>query len=188
VAELNAGDLEMFGRFRIGADLVASAQIQRVTSTEARRDGFSLAAHAAADLSGIVFPYLHPLNGHAATSRLRRDRPDTIRRARSRTSVSRHTGITATYFPPGSQALLADTSVSVVIVETEKSALALAALAERCSWRLLVIATGGCWGWKGKTGFEGGTSASAYHPDRGGDLRIMQQLNGLIEVVRKQLC
>ena len=73
---LTTTDLEMFGRFGISTQLVSAAGVRRVTNAEARRDGFSLAAHTSADLSGIVFPYLNPLDGHAATSRLRRDRPE----------------------------------------------------------------------------------------------------------------
>jgi Domain of unknown function (DUF3854) len=49
---------------------------------------------------------------------------------------------------------LTDTSIPVVIAETEKSALALAALASRYARKLLVIAVGGVWGWKRKTGTE----------------------------------
>ena len=47
-------------------------------------------------------------------------------------------------------------TVPVVIAEAEKSALALTALAGRHGRRLLTIGTGGCWGWRGKTGIEPG--------------------------------
>jgi DNA-binding CsgD family transcriptional regulator len=168
VAELNAADLEMFDRFRIGAALVAYAQVHRVTDAEARHHGFSLAIQAAADLSGIVFPYLHPLNGHAATSRLRRDLPERDPAGKVQNKyLSPHGDNRHLYFPPGSQPLLADTSVPVVIVEAEKSALALAALAERCGRRMLALATGGCWGWKGKTGFAAGPGPGERDETRG---------------------
>jgi hypothetical protein len=57
---------------------------------------------------------------------------------------------------PGARALIGDVTVPVPIVEAEKSALALTALGVRAGRRLLAVATGGCWGWRGKTGIEPG--------------------------------
>jgi hypothetical protein len=42
----------------------------------------------------------------------------------------------------------------VILVEAEKSALALTALAARTYRKMLVIAIGGCWGWKRKSGMH----------------------------------
>jgi hypothetical protein len=168
VAELNAADLAMFDRFRIGAALVAAAQIRRVTDAEARHAGFSLAIHAAADLSGLVFPYLNPLSGHAATSRLRRDRPERDGAGKVENKyVSPFGDNRHLYFPPGSQKFLADPSVPVMMAEAEKTALALAALAERCGRRMLIVATGGCWGWEGKVGLEQGPDPGERSEKRG---------------------
>lgn len=56
------------------------------------------------------------------------------------------------YFPPGSGALLSDTSADIVIVEAEKSCLAITALFGQMRRKILCIATGGCWGWRGRVG------------------------------------
>ena len=58
------------------------------------------------------------------------------------------------FFPPDVVDLLSDISVPVVIVEAEKSALALGALAIRTERPMLPIAIGGCWGWKRKSGIR----------------------------------
>jgi len=47
---------------------------------------------------------------------------------------------------------LDDLSVPIVLVEAEKSALALTAWAERNARRIVAVAMGGAWGWKAKTG------------------------------------
>ena len=52
--------------------------------------------------------------------------------------------------------MLSDLTVPVVVVESEKAALAVTALGMRSGRRLLAIATGGCWGWRGKTGIAQG--------------------------------
>jgi hypothetical protein len=47
-----------------------------------------------------------------------------------------------------------DKMITVVIVEAEKSPLAIAALVRRKCVPVLPIATGGCWGWMGKAGIR----------------------------------
>jgi Domain of unknown function (DUF3854) len=63
-------------------------------------------------------------------------------------------GCRALFFGPTQNSGLADTSVPVVIVEAEKSALAMSALADRHGRRLLAIAAGGVWGWRRNVGME----------------------------------
>lgn len=43
-------------------------------------------------------------------------------------------------------------AVLVTFVEAEKSALAILAASERTERHILAIATGGCWGWRGRIG------------------------------------
>jgi len=50
----------------------------------------------------------------------------------------------------GAYAPLSDPTLLVVFVESEKAAFAISALAVRSGRRLLAIATGGCWGWRGR--------------------------------------
>ena len=56
------------------------------------------------------------------------------------------------YFPPGCGELLQDPTVPIILVEAEKSALALTALAQRVRSKYLAVAMGGCWGWRGRIG------------------------------------
>ena len=57
------------------------------------------------------------------------------------------------FFPPIENIeALSDTNRQIIIVEAEKSALALTALAHRNEGTYIVIAVSGCWGWKRKKG------------------------------------
>ena len=56
------------------------------------------------------------------------------------------------FFPPTTLDVLRDSATIVVIVEAEKSSLALHALGDRTGRNLLPIAIGGCWGWRRKVG------------------------------------
>jgi hypothetical protein len=154
---LTSEDLALFARLGIESELLAAASIFRVTDAEARKYGFSLADRATADLAGVVFPYFDPVAYHRVTARLRRDHPEVDSEGKVQNKYitawgdNRHL-----YFPPGVDALLSDATVPIAFVESEKSALALTALADRHRRRLLAVATGGCWGWRGKTGIEAG--------------------------------
>lgn len=48
--------------------------------------------------------------------------------------------------------MLTDISAPVVLVEAEKTALAIAAAADRAGRPVLPIGCGGCWGWRGRVG------------------------------------
>jgi hypothetical protein len=151
---LTPADLAMFARLGISPEPLDRARVERVTDAEAReRYGVTWPG----DLSGIVFPYFDPDAGHRVCARLRRDHPEIGADGKpERKYVCPYGDDGHLYFPPGAGALLADASVPVVIVEAEKSALAIATLAERSGRRLLLIATGGCYGWSGKNGIEAG--------------------------------
>ena len=151
-SKLAPTDLDAFATFGIGPELLEAAGVCRVTDSEAR-GLWGIRYRAGADLSGILFPYVDPVSGHRVTARLRRDHPDEGQDGNPRAKYlspfgdNRHL-----FFAPGSGELLGDTNVPVVLVEAEKSALALSALSARTKRRLLPVATGGCWGWMGKTG------------------------------------
>jgi uncharacterized protein DUF3854 len=152
---LTSGHVELFTSPGVGLELLVASGVRSVTDQEAREFGFELSS--ASSLVGILFPYLDPVSGQRVTARLRRDYPDvspsgkTERKYLSPYGDNRHL-----YFGPGAPATLTDTAVSAVFVEAEKSALALTALAERKCRKFLVIATGGCWGWRGKIRLEVG--------------------------------
>jgi putative DNA primase/helicase len=150
---LTAGDLELFRRIGVGSELLASAQVRRVTDAEARRE-YGITTNG--DMRGVVFPYLDPLTGRRATARLRRDYPEGSDGKPENKYICPLGDNRHLYFVPGARDLLSDPTVPVVFVEAEKSALALTALAIRRGWPLLAVGTGGCWGWRGKTGIEPG--------------------------------
>jgi hypothetical protein len=158
--KLNASDLEMFARFRVPPEILTVSGVMRVSDTEAR-DAFGIRGDG--DMSGIVFPYRDPESLNRATCRLRRDNPDPDghRKYVCPWGDNHHL-----YFAPGAGAPLHNSGVDVVLVEAEKSVLALLALSERVGRRWLLIATGGCWGWRGKAGAEDENQS----PDRRGAL------------------
>src|SRR6266852_1548721 len=163
---LSEGDLLSFSRLGIPAEILLAAGVCRVTGKEAH-DTFGI--RFTGDLSGIIFPYSDPTTGKRVSARLRRDNPEV-----DSDGKPRHKYICAwgdrrhLFFPPGVGGLLPDTSVPVVMVEAEKSALAIAAVTARTHRSLLSIGCGGCWGWRGKTGIL--TNGDGRHIDERGPL------------------
>src|SRR5262249_54470758 len=120
---------------------------------EAHDQGFGLRLSSAADLSGIMFPYIDPATGHMVGARLRRDNPEQEQNGKPKNKyIFTYGDRQHLYFPPRSKDLLSDTSVPVILVEAEKSSLSLLTLSQISGRRLLPIATGGCWGWWGRIG------------------------------------
>jgi hypothetical protein len=106
-------------------------------------------------MSGIVFPYLDPITGNRTTARLRRDNPEIDASGKPKAKyISPYGDTRHLYMLPAAGPLLSEVSAAAVIVESEKSVLALTALASRAKRTLLPIGTGGCWGWRGKTGIQ----------------------------------
>ena len=171
---LTTADLEMFARFGVSSDLLERDGVHRVTDAEARRE-LGISPDRPGDMAGIVFPYLDPIDGHCPTRRLRRDHPDIGADGKEENKYlcpcedNRHL-----YFPPGVEALLSDISVPVLLVEAEKSALAVTALAQRTGRKILAIAAGGCYGWKGKTGFR--LTADGGHEEERGPLNDLWRI------------
>ena len=147
--------LVIFERLKIHPDLLAVAGVQSVGHVEARDWGFRLSSEP--NLSGVVFPYCDPETGLRVTARLRLDSALPYAKYLCPYGDNRHL-----YFPPGAGQLLVDAFVPVVFVEAEKSSLALTALMARDGRKLLVIATGGCYGWRGKIGIESGPSGDRH--------------------------
>jgi hypothetical protein len=144
---------ERLAAFRIPLELREAAGVRSVTDAEAR-DQFGIVGPG--DMGGLIFPYLDPISGRRVTARLRRDHPEVVSGKPDRKYISAFGDARHLYFPPGAGELLGNASVPVVFVEAEKSSLALTALAARTGQKSLVIATGGCWGWRGKKGIAGG--------------------------------
>ena len=142
-------DLASFACLGILSELLAQARIERVTDQEAReRYGLT----GAGDMSGIAFPYVDPRDGRRQTARVRRDNPEIEAGQPKRKYVSAFGDRRHLYFPPGSRELLADSTIPIILVEAEKSSLALTAFAQRAGRKCLPLGMGGCWGWRGRVG------------------------------------
>jgi hypothetical protein len=139
---------ELSERFRIPPELLEDANVRYETDAQVRE---LLGAHGRAgqDLSGIVFPYRDPRDGHLLSHRVRLDFP----LADGQKYLSEQ-GCRTFFFPPIRDNELTDISFPAVIVESEKAALALTALADRHGRKLLVVAIGGVYGWRRRIGVE----------------------------------
>ncbi len=139
--------LALLARFSISKKLLAAADVQSFDDT-ATRNALGTNANQNADLSGIGFHYRSPETNISWGWRVRLDTViagDNIKYLMD--YGNRHL-----FFPPGSQKLLKDGESSVVIVEAEKSALALVEFFERQKKKTLVLGIGGCAGWQRKQG------------------------------------
>jgi uncharacterized protein (DUF927 family) len=140
----------MFQRLRIPPELLAEAHVRRVSDAEAR-DLMGIGKRAG-DMAGIVYDYPDPNTGHVVARRLRRDNPEFENGKPKDKYISTYGGLRRLYFPPGTNEKLRDPETAVVLVEAEKSALAGTAFAQRSGGKLLFVATGGCYSWRGRVG------------------------------------
>jgi hypothetical protein len=116
------------------------------------------------DYSGIVFPYNDVGSGRILAYRLRRDHPEYEDRSDgTRKEIDKYLTapgeINRLYFPPDvNPAILADTSIPIVITEGEKKTLALWRLAnhESDGPRFLPVGISGIWNWRGRVAKEPG--------------------------------
>jgi hypothetical protein len=154
-------DLSMFQRFRIDEGLLEAAGVRRVTQCEAFRD-YGINLNGRSHDGGILYPYVSPVDGARWTARLRQDCPSNAKDK----YLSPYLDHRYLFFPPGSGELLRDKTAKIVFVESEKAALALMALAARQHLRILPIATGGCYGWRGRIGIRE-TANGAREEERG---------------------
>jgi hypothetical protein len=163
--DLTPADLTLHERLGIPENLLTRTGVRRVADAEARE---LLSSGHRGDLAGVVYPYGDPTTKQSVTCRVRRDHPEMEDGKPKNKYLSAYGDSKHLFFPPGASELLTDTSVPVVFVEAEKSALALVAAAERARRRILPIATGGCWGWRGRIGKT--TDAAGARVDEKGPL------------------
>jgi hypothetical protein len=138
--------LQQLARFGIPPEMLEAVGVRSVNDTDAR-ELLGQNGYCGADLSGILFPYRSPKTRERNGARIRLDTPLPDGGKYIMEQGCRHL-----FFPSDVAAYLSDLSVPVVIVEAEKSAIALRALAIRTDRLMLPIAIGGCWGWKRKIG------------------------------------
>jgi hypothetical protein len=150
LSSLTRADLAAFSRLGISPELLAQAHVERVSDCEAREYGIT--GPVTSDMSGLVFPYFSIETGARVTARVRRDNPDMEAGKERNKYICAYGDRRHLYFVRGCADLFRDTTVPIVLVEAEKSALALTAWAERIGRKILPVAMGGCWGWRGRTG------------------------------------
>jgi len=156
---LTTSDLDSLRKSFITPELAQEAGIFRVDLHE----GSALVGrNGRGDYSGIVFPYLWPGENKPREYRVRRDHPDLVQQENGTIKqkakyLSPPGKGNMLYFPPGVKPeWLQDVSVSIIITEGEKKALALWRLAwhaveDNCV-RFLPVGLAGVWSWKGVVG------------------------------------
>ena len=147
--DLTPTDVATHAALGITTALLERAQVRRVSDREARE---LLTSKHSGDLAGILYPYLGPLSGREAAYRLRRDHPEMEGDKPKDKYLCSWGDNRHLYFPPGCAGKLSDVADDVIIVEAEKSALAVTCAAERVGRKVLAVATGGIWGWRGIVG------------------------------------
>jgi len=141
-------DLEQHANLGIPVELLAANRVRRVDDREGRE---LLGVKHHGDLSGIVYPRIHPVLQREVGYRIRRTHPE-IEAGRPKNKYVSSVDRAHLYFVVGTEMLLKDTSVLVTVVESEKAALAITAWAQRVGRTVLAIGLGGCWGFRGRIG------------------------------------
>src|SRR5450759_661897 len=100
-------------RFRMPSEILQTAGVQSVSDVEAR-EMLGLHGYHGANLGGILFPYNHPLTGVRVGGRIRLDHllPDGGK-------YISEAGCRHLFFAPLPKEWLNDTSITVVLVESE---------------------------------------------------------------------
>ncbi len=171
---LTQADLAKFHGLGVSTELLVRAHIRRVTDREAR-DLYGITGSCTKDMGGIVFPYFSAATGARVTARVRRDHPESEDGKEQNKYVSAYGDRKHCYFLSGAAGKLRDPDTAVVLVEAEKSALALTAWAERTATNIVPIAMGGCWGWRGRIGAV--ENASGNRVDETGPISDLDYVN-----------
>lgn len=152
VETLRAADVQAFEAIGVGVQILAAARVRRVSHHEARE--ICGLRYKSEHLEGLAFPYINPSDGATVGWRVRRDHPEVESNGTPIAKYVSSPDRRHLYFAPGAFELLPDTTSPVIIVEAEKSVLAIAAARLRSNRTPspLIVATGGCWGWRGVTG------------------------------------
>lgn len=145
-ASLTKTDREMFTRLKIQAELVKAAHVERVKD----RQGWNkwrLPKPRNGSFAGVVFPYTDRAEAEIVSCRVRRDNPEIKKNGKPDGKYLSPEGTQYLYYPPGAAEKLRNPDTIIVLVEAEKSSLAITAWAEKGDRSILALATHGCWGW-----------------------------------------
>jgi hypothetical protein len=162
---LTSAHADHLARFKIPPELLEAAGVHSGDDFAVREFLGISGLYRGEDLSGIIFPYHDPISGNRTGARVRLDTPTSDGAKYLMEPGCRHL-----FFAPGSADLLKDVTVTAICMEAEKSGFALRALSDRMGKKFLLIAVGGCWGFRRKSGTrplpDGGTeSESGPSPD-----------------------
>jgi hypothetical protein len=151
---LTIEDLKRLDKFHISKRVLEAAKLDRLSDKAARAKGFSFKdAQPDADFGGVEFPYLD-VTGYAFNSRIRRDHPEIDDKGNEENKYlslpTSKAGRRGFYILPADRAQLEkDPTLRVLLVEAEKSVLAVASWVERDGRKLVPVGMGGCYGWRG---------------------------------------
>lgn len=172
---LRESDFAAFAKLGIPLSLLLRAGVERVTDAVAR-SVFGIVGPASRNMAGVVFPYYSRVTGRRVTARVRRDNPEIEDGKPKNRYISAWGDGRHLYFPPGAAENLKGPDTIIVLVESEKGALALTSWAERNGVKLVALALGGCWGWRGVVGKTIGSDGS--RADVTGPLPDLDVCNG----------
>jgi hypothetical protein len=154
---LSPADIKKHVDLRIPAELLVEAHVERVTDLCARDDSHGIKADGHIDCAGVWYPYFSPVTGKRTTGRLRLDQPITDGKGKPHKYLLPWGDPRHLYILPRHVPLLDQKDVRVVLVEAEKSVLALTAWSDRTGIVIIPIGLGGCWSWCGRIGIEENT-------------------------------
>jgi hypothetical protein len=165
--KLSEADYENFLTLKITRDIVDRARVFRVTREEAKEFGITLEC-----AGGVCFPYFPPTNGNGTRSpvsfSVRQDNPVCDADGKPQRKYIAAAGLHYPYVAPVSDPeRFTDPSVPVVVVEAQKSALAILRWSEDASRRFIPVGIAGCYGWRGKVGIA---------PNESGERVVMKGL------------
>ena len=156
---LTSRDLAQHAALGIDPAILAAAGVRRVDDSEGRQ---ILGINGkAGNFAGVLYPYVDPVTQRPRTSRIRIDHPPIGSDGKPDGKYRQPYGDRrALFFPPDVAATLDDPTVPAILVESEKAALAIASAAHRAPRRVLALALGGCWNWRGRIGIVETASGS----------------------------
>jgi hypothetical protein len=164
---LTPADLAMFAKIGVSEKTIHLAGVRRVSHVEAR-DMCGI-QYKSRHLEGLAFPYFDPERATVGTWRVRRDHPEIDPDGKPIAKYVSPPDRRHLYFAPGCNGALRDPFRPALIVEAEKSVLAIVDAAASVGRTMpLAVATGGCYGWRGVTGKA--TNANGARVDEKGPL------------------
>lgn len=136
--QLTAADRAMFRKIGVGERLLTEAQIVRVDDRQGREFLGMNGKHGR--FEGILFPNVNPLTGNKRGYVIRLDHPELETGEKPLGKYMHAYGDRPhLYFAPGAKALIEDPTVPAIVVEAQKSVLAVTEWSLRTGKKILVV-------------------------------------------------